>query len=302
VPVSITTSPPWGGWAYQAPTVIVVAMPVVDARVRVQHPCPYCDLSLEFPQSLLLLWCDNRRDTFMVSSPDPPELRRLTVTFRKQFRAQTLLSDGTSAILAVPDFEWDHPPSVTRLAREGEVWVLPPVVYSDGRETYRLLSPNRRRLFQLLRRLRRLGEVAVLSVSARGGLDTVREFPTASVHFFEGLTYRQLRALLAAHDGGLLEVPARSRWEEVARREGLGRSTFGEHLRKAQLRLVQNSYSVLRARAETSATPLVLPALAMKSPAADERGAGRTGPSRRGAPLLRVASIHRTRFAGRRTD
>jgi predicted DNA binding protein len=243
-------------------------MPVVDARVRVQHPCPYCELSIEFPRSLLLLWCDNRRDTFMVTSPDPPELRRLIAAFRRSFHAQTLLSDGTSAILVVPDFEWEDPPSVTRLAREGEVWVLPPVVYSDGRETYRLLSPNRRRLFHLLRRLRRLGEVAVLSVSARAGLDTVREFPTASVHFFEGLTHRQLRALLAAHDGGLLEVPARSSWEEVARREGLGRSTFGEHLRKAQRRLVENSYSVLRARAEASKTPIVLPAIAPKRPKA----------------------------------
>jgi predicted DNA binding protein len=272
-------------------------MPVVDARVRVQHPCPYCDLSIEFPRSLLLLWCDNRRDTFMVSSPDLPELRRLVAAFRRSFHAQTLLSDGTSAILVVPDFEWERPPSVTRLAREGAVWVLPPVVYSDGRETYRLLSANRRRLYRLLRQLRRLGDVALLSVSGKDGLDSVREFPTASVHFFEGLTHRQLRALLAAHEGGLLEVPARSTWGEVARREGLSRSTFGEHLRKAQLRLVENSYSVLRARAESPADPVLLPALGPDGAPVRAREDRRAGPRRAGRPSRSTGPRSRERDA-----
>jgi predicted DNA binding protein len=238
-----------------------VVVSVVDARIRVQHPCPYCELSIDFPRSLLLLWCDNRRDTVLVSSPESSELRQVTAAFRRSLHARTLISDGASAILVVPDFEWSEPPSVTGLAREGGVWVLPPVVYADGQETYRLLSADRDRLSRLLRRLRRLGEVTVLSVSERTGLDTVREYPAAAVHFFEGLTDRQLCALLAAHDGGLLEVPARSSWQAVARREGLGRSTFGEHLRKAQLRIVQNSYSLLRARAETPARSIVLPAI-----------------------------------------
>ena len=235
-------------------------MPVVDARIRVQHPCPYCDLSERFPRTLLLLWCDNRRDTFLLSSPEVGELRAVMTALRRSFHARELLVEGTSALLEVPDFEWPDPPSVTGLARRGGVWVLPPVVYADGKETYRLLSPTRTRLNRLIQRLRRLGAVEILSLSDRAGLDNVRDFPTASVHFFEGLSPRQIRSLVAAHDAGLLEIPARSRWAEVARREGLSRSTFGEHLRKAQLRILRNSYAMLRARTKASA-PIVLPAI-----------------------------------------
>lgn len=270
-------------------------MPIVDARIRVHHPCPYCDLSVRFPTSLLLLWCDNRRDTFLLSSPDPAELRRLCGAVRASFRGRVLLAEGTSALVELPDFEWSSPPSVTGLARRGGVWVLPPVVYAEGRETYRLVAPTRARLNRLVQRLRRLGEVEILSVSDRAGLESVRDYPAASVHFFEGLSERQLRSLVAAHDAGLLEIPARSSWAAVARAEGMARSTFGEHLRKAQLRLVRNSYSLLRTRIAASASPpVVLPQLGEGRPTPRERSTAPTS----GAPrpvASRGGSARRTR-------
>jgi predicted DNA binding protein len=258
----MTLGPPQGGSGSSPIEPVPAGMPIVDARVRVDHPCPYGDLSRRFPASLLLLWCDNRRDTMLLSCPDGEELERLATALRREHRARIALLAPPEALAELPDFEWKSPPSVTGLARRGGVWVLPPVVYSDGRETYRLIAPTRARLNALIHRLRRLGEVEILSVADRAGLGTVRDYPTASVHFFEGLTSRQTRALIAAHDAGLLEVPARGRWETVANAEGLSRSTFGEHLRKAQLRLLRNSYALLRARsASVERGPVVLPAL-----------------------------------------
>ena len=242
-------------------------MAVVDARVRVHHPCPYCDLSVKFPRTLFLLWCDNRRDTFLVSSPEASEAARAVAAMRRTLHARLLLSDGPNALLEVPDFEWSSPPSVTGLARRGRVWVLPPVVYAEGRETYRFVASDRGRLNRLIRRIRALGEVEILSLTDRSGLGTVRDYPTATVHFFEGLSARQTRSLVAAHDAGLLEIPARASWAEVAHREGLSRSTFGEHLRKGQLRLLRNSYALLRARADAAAArPVVLPRLRESAP------------------------------------
>lgn len=230
--------------------------------MRVHHPCPYCDVSAEFPRTLLLLWCDNRRDIFLVSSPGPQELRRVLAVLRRTFRATPLSLDGNEALVTIPDFEWSSPPSVTSLARKTRVWVLPPVVYFDGKETYRFVAPSKSELHLLVEKLRRIGAVEVLSVSGKGNLRSVRDLPTASVHFFEGLTDRQARSLVAAYEGGLLDVPARSRWGDVARREGLSRSTFGEHLRKGQLRLLANSHASLKARLGAGEeSVLLLPAI-----------------------------------------
>ena len=235
-------------------------MTVVDAHVRVHHPCPYCDISVEFPRTLLLLWCDNRRDVFLVSAPDELERRRVVSALRASFHARCLLVDGRDALVMVPDFEWADPPSVTGLARKVGVWVLHPVVYFDGKETYRFLAPRKLELNRLVSRMRRLGEVELLSVSDRQRLDSVRDLPEASVHFFEGLTDRQARSLVAAYEGGLFDVPARTRWNEIAQRQGLSRSTFGEHLRKGQLRLLANSIVSLKARVGADEESTVLSA------------------------------------------
>jgi len=269
-------------------------MVVVDARVRVHHPCPYCDLSVDFPRTLFLLWCDNRRDTFLVSCPEKEEAGRAVAALRRSFHARLLLSDGSNALVEVPDFEWASPPSVTGLARRAKVWVLPPVVYAEGRETYRFVASDRTRLNRLIRQIRRLGEVEMISLSDRSGLESVRDYPTASVHFFEGLSERQTRSLVAAHDAGLLEIPSRASWAEVARREGLSRSTFGEHLRKAQLRILQNSYALLKARAAVaSAGPVILPRLGAET---DNQ---RYRPNVRGARSTRVRSAQRSGSARR---
>jgi predicted DNA binding protein len=270
-------------------------VPVVDARVRVHHPCPYCDLSVEYPRTLFLLWCDNRRDTFLVSSPEEAEARLVVGTLRRSFRARLLLADGANALLELPDFEWPSPPSVTGLARRTGVWVLPPVVYAEGRETYRFVASDRARLNRLIRTVRRLGEVEILSLSDRSGLESVRDYPTASVHFFEGLTPPQVRSLVDAHDAGLFDIPARSSWAEVAAREGIGRSTFGEHLRKAERRIVRNSYAMLKARASAAATPVVLPALGPPAGAVARAGRlSRSRPARRGVSARRGGSARRT--------
>jgi predicted DNA binding protein len=245
-------------------------MGVVDARIRIHHPCPYCDISVAFPRTLLLLWCDNRRDVFLISAPDIAEQRRVIADLKLSFHARVIAVDGGEALVSVPDFEWSTPPSVTSLARRANVWVLHPVVYFGGTETYRLLSPTKAELHGLIERLRRLGDVEILSLSGRARLATVRDLPTAAIHFFEGLTPKQAQCLIAAFDGGLLDVPARTKWGEVAAREGLSRSTFGEHLRKGQLRLIVNSYPALKARSAAAETPTVL--LAAEPGAAPRRG------------------------------
>lgn len=225
------------------------------------HPCPYCDLSVEFPRTLFLLWCDNRRDVFLVSSPEAGELRHVLSAFRDSFHGRCTIQGGQEALVVVPDFEWADPPSVTGLARKTGVWVLPPVLYHEGRETYHFVAPARSELDRLIARVRRLGEVELLSVVDRKDLGTAREGSLASIHFFDGLTPKQTRAMVAAYEGGLLDVPAQRRWGEVARSQGLSRSTFGEHLRKGQLRLLVNSYPLLKTRISTPEEPRVLPGL-----------------------------------------
>jgi predicted DNA binding protein len=74
----------------------------------------------------------------------------------------------------------------------------------------------------------------------------IRDIGVVPVHFFEGLTDRQIHALAVAYENGLFDVPSRDKLDRVALKEGISRSTFGEHLRKAQFRIMKNSYPFLK--------------------------------------------------------
>jgi hypothetical protein len=108
------------------------------------------------------------------------------------------------------------------------------------------MSPGKASLSRMIEELKEQGTVKIISTKPAANLDALESIGTIPVHFFEGLTGRQLHALVSAFEKGLLEVPARSGMDEVAREEGFSRSTYGEHLRKAIYRIVQNSYPILK--------------------------------------------------------
>lgn len=59
----------------------------------------------------------------------------------------------------------------------------------------------------------------------------------------EGLTEKQIQALSVAYEGGYYDIPRKTSSRELARRIGLDSSTFIEHRRKAEQRLLSYIFS-----------------------------------------------------------
>src|SRR5437016_11745175 len=55
---------------------------------------------------------------------------------------------------------------------------------------------------------------------------------------FGNLTEKQMKALLAAIEGGYYEIPKRTTADELAGKLGTPRSTLEEHIRKAESKIV----------------------------------------------------------------
>ncbi len=229
-------------------------MAFLETRVRVRHRCPYCNLSVAFPDVEMDLWTSTRSDVFHVTAASPARLRGALRAMRQTIGARKITYGESSALVITHRAQWDYPPSVTGIADRQNVWLIPPVLYYGGWETYRALSPNQVALRRFVAQVKRVGTVEVLSHRARDRLEGIRSLGTVPVHLFEGLTERQIHVLVAALEGGLFELPARQKMDRVARREGLSRSTFGEHLRKAETQVLQNSYPFLKLRDEAGAS------------------------------------------------
>jgi len=255
-------------------------MAFLDTRVRVQHPCPYCDLSVAFPEVEMALWTSTQSDVFHVAAPSPTDLQRVLRAMQETIGARKITQEGTAALVVTHQARWKYPPSVTRIADRRGLWVVPPTIYFGGWETYRVVSPTIAALRRFVADVKKNGEVEVLSHRARDQLDRIHSLTTIPVHLFEGLTDRQVHILVRAFEGGLFELPVREKMDRVAARAGVSRSTFGEHLRKAEMQILQNSYPFLKLR-DQSAESASRPALRRAQGPAGESPVGiASGPNR----------------------
>lgn len=223
-------------------------MNFLDTRVRIRHPCPFCDFSAAFPDVDITQWCNQTNDVLHIVVPDPDSLPEVLAAARKALGVQDMFQDGRSALTMSRGCCWNRFASVTEAANDAGVWLLPPITYREGWETHRVLSPSRKALEAFVAAVKKMGEIQVIAHRAQDQLDILRDVATLPVHLFEGLTDRQAHVLVSALESGLLDVPARARMGRIAKREGLSRSTYGEHLRKAERQLIRNSYPFLKLR------------------------------------------------------
>jgi predicted DNA binding protein len=227
-------------------------MPFLETRVRIQHPCPYCDLSVAFPDVEMALWTSTRSDVFHISAPNPSKLQEVLRTMKETIGARKITQAESAALAVTHKAQWDYPPSITGMADRRGLWLIPPTIYFGGYETYRVISPTNDSLRRFVSDAKKFGTVEMLSHRVRDQLEAIQSLGTVPVHLFEGLTDRQLHILVSAIEGGLFELPAKQKMDRIAAREGLSRSTFGEHLRKAEMQVLRNSYAFLKLRDEAS--------------------------------------------------
>jgi predicted DNA binding protein len=123
--------------------------------------------------------------------------------------------------------------------------ILWPAVYRDGWETYSILAPSETRLRMLVRRLERFGTTVLQAASDVPAESVGATVPVADLA--AGLTRRQLEALQLAVRSGYYEVPRRVEARDLAAQVGLGRSTFEEHLRKAEQHAMNRFAGILDA-------------------------------------------------------
>lgn len=121
--------------------------------------------------------------------------------------------------------------------------ILWPSFNRDGHEFYHVIAPSRERLAQLVARLREMGDVDVESVSDATADTIPVTIPLSDVT--ASLTGRQLEALSVAIGGGYYDSPRRTSTEKLAASLGLSRSTYQEHLRKAERSVLAHFAGVL---------------------------------------------------------
>ena len=128
--------------------------------------------------------------------------------------------------------------STTPIIEQNNFMEIPPTVLLGGWEHYRLLGFEQSDLKGLLRELDKVGKIEVLQKKTIPEGVTDDAFVISLSSLFGQLTQKQLNALVTAVEGGYYEIPKRVTTEDLARVQKQPRTTYEEHIRKAESKIV----------------------------------------------------------------
>jgi predicted DNA binding protein len=211
-----------------------------EVGFRFQHDCPYTKLTQHYPDVVFTHWCNWEKDVMEISYRDLrsfQEIQRDLDRYMRELGTKVIRKEFSSSDiqLVVHACNCDRiSTNVSSVLSSHNCVELQPTVYRDGWEWYRFLAFSQRDIKALFDDLSKVGRAEVVSRVSREG-STVRESVVVSVaNLFGGLTQKQLEAIVVALRNDYYNVPKRVTTDEIAERMGVPRTTFEEHLRKAE--------------------------------------------------------------------
>jgi hypothetical protein len=116
--------------------------------------------------------------------------------------------------------------------------VIPPVTYYGGWEHYRVIGFRESDYKKMFQDLNRLGPVEIMQKRLVPGKSIRDTFVVSLSSVFADLTEKQVNSITAAQSYGYYQVPKKVTAEDVARKLGVPRTTYEEHLRKAESKIL----------------------------------------------------------------
>lgn len=233
-------------------------MAMWEISFRTQYDYPFIEMSARHPGIPISMWCIWGRELLQVPTQDENELLSIEKDIRKAGRVVDKWVEAQEARIfmlrctcgTIQNSPWN-------VWEPFECVDAPPAVFQDGWGYFRVLSFEEGRTRELFRELNKLGPTELIRK---------REIPLSFLptsvwvnSLFADLTTKQMDALLKAHRYGYYVSPREVTTESIARSLGVSRSTYEEHLRKAENRIVASliPYLQLYAAAEKRPEPVI---------------------------------------------
>ena len=217
-----------------------------EAQLEISHDCPYCRFTEKHPGSTITAWTNEVMHVAVIESDDPSTLDDYQDGFR-EYLPFAHVSRQRGRLEIAYGAEHADPSSVIHLiALNGCIWTQPNVT-RDGWESYRIFSFSHENIVRLVESIKGMGgEVRIRSIRPVDLPCFCSDMLVPAENILAGLTDKQVEMLCEAFSLGYFDQPAKVTADELARRAGVSRSTFTEHLRKAEGKVMTNLYPVLR--------------------------------------------------------
>jgi predicted DNA binding protein len=214
-----------------------------ELSFKLQHDCPYNELTKRYPNEVMSHWCNKEKDVLEISYHDLDNFQSIQkeledLAKRAGVEITRKVFTKANVQLVTQHCGCNHLKSVSHVIERHNSLELMPTIYKDGWEWYRVISFSERDVKALFSDLDKFCKVVMIS---RRTIEdgSMRDTLVVSIaNLFGELTEKQSEALVEAIECGYYRVPKRVTTDEVAKRLHLPRTTYGEHLRKAESKVL----------------------------------------------------------------
>lgn len=231
-------------------------MGLYEASLRVKHECPYRAISERHPDLTIREWPLSQCQVLEISSEKAPtdqlleDIDRLGTVLHRSVDDSGYHVVTQSCLCSLEE-------SIIDRFEEFNCLYQSPTIYRQGWEHYTVIAFDEDDIRSLLNDLRADRDIELLSKTSIAETQIPHSMLTPVDRLFDDLTDRQLAALQLALESGYYEQPRKTSLREIAGQTSVAKSTYEEHLRKAENKLLTNAGQFLRlVTATKSSNPL----------------------------------------------
>jgi predicted DNA binding protein len=213
-------------------------------ELRLEHDMPFNNLSKMFPDASISRWCNLQVDILEANSQKKNEIDHIGKALKKMLRSLSaklihVSSYSEKSLEAVIRCRCALNNSSVSIIEASNCIPVMPITYKGGNEFCEILAFSSK---DLNRALGNLSKVAKVHIESQGSIlrPSARSSMTISVEdFFGELTQKQLDALVQSIEMGYYGYPKNRTIAEMASLLKVPASTFEEHLRKAEIKIMR---------------------------------------------------------------
>lgn len=216
-----------------------------EVAFKLQHDCPYNAFSKKHPSVVISHWCNWSRDVLEIAHRDlqndsgmKSDLQELTKSLGTKIIRRSYAKSNLQVVLMHCACD-SIPPPTQPVIEKRNCLELQPAIYSEGWEWYRVIAFSERDLKNLFKDLDDYCDIEMISRRSISDQSVRETFLVSSASLFGTLTQKQTKALMTALDNGYYRLPRTSTAGEIAGLMGVPRTSFVDHLRKAENKVLQ---------------------------------------------------------------
>ncbi len=222
-------------------------MTLYEIGFKLQHDCPFNDLSRKYPRAVIALWCNNKKDVLEITCDEIDLFQRIQAdmdSFEKELGVKVLRKSFSSTnaqlVIQTCSCHLQPTPSICSVIEKHNSMEVQPTIYKEGWEWYRVIAFNQKDIKGMFNALEKFANVEVVSRRIEEEKTVRDSFVISTSNLLGALTEKQTFALLAALDHGYYRVPKQVTTDEIAKSLGVPRTTYEEHLRKAESKVLRS--------------------------------------------------------------